>query len=480
MLFTAEKIDSSQQGNKFVEIQLAFKLDDSSAADPECDVRTSRMNFISLKINVWELVEQTIGKRKEGIDFEESFAPVARLEAVRLFVAYAAHKSFPIYQMDVKNGIFNGPTEGEVSLHQTGKLQEPVIKLRPTQKHIKEHFKTLIMPDALILEKALLEGYSFIGVGMRCLTPAELEEFDKYYCLILSSKHGLQVFNDSDVSKKHSRGRKKCSERTLRFFNANCKEAMNLLKMIADSREAKEQLPKGRALVYAGLVTSEDARSSHMISEDAKSWVKLMIIKFSRGLRFKIEWTPVWAYDCDNWRLCAVFLDGTSLKVVLRLRDVAVYYHFAISTFPVEIVIKSSAFILEYLLQLPIKVIEKLMARSGMDLSGELLVIVNIYIRLYYIYGDLPAYLTLPMFSLVWIMPPRVMTRSAGRPTAASLGGGTGRRVGSEGRRVREPRMRNVEPTGEPEGQGNMRAWMESPTSPQSLPNNCKTCYPLS
>ncbi|GJY80766.1 integrase, catalytic region, zinc finger, CCHC-type containing protein [Tanacetum coccineum] len=212
MLFTAEKIDSSQQGNKFVEIQLAFKLDDSSAADPECDVRTSRMNFISLKINVWELVEQTIGKRKEGIDFEESFAPVARLEAVRLFVAYAAHKSFPIYQMDVKNGIFNGPTEGEVSLHQTGKLQEP-------------------------------------GVGMRCLTPAELEEFDKYYCLILSSKHGLQVFNDSDVSKKHSRGRKKCSERTLRFFNANCKEAMNLLKMIADSREAKEQLPKGRYAV---------------------------------------------------------------------------------------------------------------------------------------------------------------------------------------------------------------------------------------
>nr|GEX82863.1 retrovirus-related Pol polyprotein from transposon TNT 1-94 [Tanacetum cinerariifolium] len=40
--------------------------------------------------------------QKEGIDFEESFAPVARLEAVWLFVAYAAHKSFPVYQMDVK------------------------------------------------------------------------------------------------------------------------------------------------------------------------------------------------------------------------------------------------------------------------------------------------------------------------------------------------------------------------------------------
>nr|GFB95284.1 retrovirus-related Pol polyprotein from transposon TNT 1-94 [Tanacetum cinerariifolium] len=38
---------------------------------------------------------------KEGVDFEESFAPVARLEAVRLFMAYVVHKSFTIYQMDV-------------------------------------------------------------------------------------------------------------------------------------------------------------------------------------------------------------------------------------------------------------------------------------------------------------------------------------------------------------------------------------------
>nr|GEY61928.1 hypothetical protein [Tanacetum cinerariifolium] len=47
------------------------------------------------------------------------------------------------------------------------------------------------------------------------------------------------------------------------------------------------------------------------------------------------------------------------------------------------------------------------------------------------------------------------MTRSAGRPFAASRGRGMGRRVGSEGRRVREPRRRNVKPAGEPKGQGN-------------------------
>nr|GFC86716.1 retrovirus-related Pol polyprotein from transposon TNT 1-94 [Tanacetum cinerariifolium] len=40
--------------------------------------------------------------QKEGVDFKESFTAVARLESVRLFIAYAVHKSFIIYQMDVK------------------------------------------------------------------------------------------------------------------------------------------------------------------------------------------------------------------------------------------------------------------------------------------------------------------------------------------------------------------------------------------
>nr|GFC17503.1 opie2 pol protein [Tanacetum cinerariifolium] len=51
---------------------------------------------------------------EEGIDFKESFAPVARLEAVWIFVAYTAHKSFPIYQIDVKTAFLNGPLKEEV------------------------------------------------------------------------------------------------------------------------------------------------------------------------------------------------------------------------------------------------------------------------------------------------------------------------------------------------------------------------------
>nr|GEV86673.1 retrovirus-related Pol polyprotein from transposon TNT 1-94 [Tanacetum cinerariifolium] len=56
--------------------------------------------------------------QEEGIDFEESFAPVARLEAIQIFIAYAAHKSFPIYQMDVKTAFLNGPLNEEVYVAQ--------------------------------------------------------------------------------------------------------------------------------------------------------------------------------------------------------------------------------------------------------------------------------------------------------------------------------------------------------------------------
>ncbi|GJV97820.1 retrovirus-related pol polyprotein from transposon TNT 1-94 [Tanacetum coccineum] len=64
-------------------------------------------------------------KQQEGIHFEESFAPVTRLEAVWLFVAYAAHKSFPIYQMDVKTAFLNGPLKVEVYVNQPDGFVNP-------------------------------------------------------------------------------------------------------------------------------------------------------------------------------------------------------------------------------------------------------------------------------------------------------------------------------------------------------------------
>ncbi|GKC01769.1 retrovirus-related pol polyprotein from transposon TNT 1-94 [Tanacetum coccineum] len=63
--------------------------------------------------------------QKEGIDFEESFAPVARLEAVWLFIAYAAHKSFTVYQMDVKTTFLYGPLKEEVYVNQPDGFVDP-------------------------------------------------------------------------------------------------------------------------------------------------------------------------------------------------------------------------------------------------------------------------------------------------------------------------------------------------------------------
>nr|GEU83819.1 retrotransposon protein, putative, unclassified [Tanacetum cinerariifolium] len=57
-------------------------------------------------------------RQEEGINFEESFAPVARLEAIQIFLAYAAHKNMVVYQMDVKTAFLNGNLREEVYVSQ--------------------------------------------------------------------------------------------------------------------------------------------------------------------------------------------------------------------------------------------------------------------------------------------------------------------------------------------------------------------------
>ncbi|GJX84158.1 gag-pol polyprotein [Tanacetum coccineum] len=108
-------------------------------------------------LDIWELVERPVGRniiaikwlwknkidakntvirnksclfvkgygQEVGINFEESFAPVARLKVVRIFVEYAAQKNFSIYQMDVNTAFLNGPLKEEVFLSQTDGFVDP-------------------------------------------------------------------------------------------------------------------------------------------------------------------------------------------------------------------------------------------------------------------------------------------------------------------------------------------------------------------
>jgi hypothetical protein len=54
----------------------------------------------------------------EGLDFYETYAPVARLESIRILLAYATYNGFKLYQMDVKSAFLNGPIKEEVYVEQ--------------------------------------------------------------------------------------------------------------------------------------------------------------------------------------------------------------------------------------------------------------------------------------------------------------------------------------------------------------------------
>ncbi|GJZ44369.1 retrovirus-related pol polyprotein from transposon TNT 1-94 [Tanacetum coccineum] len=68
-------------------------------------------------INKARLVAQGYNQQ-EGIDFDETFSPVARLEAIRIFLAFATYMNFIVYQMDVKSAFLNGKLKEEVYVKQ--------------------------------------------------------------------------------------------------------------------------------------------------------------------------------------------------------------------------------------------------------------------------------------------------------------------------------------------------------------------------
>ena len=56
--------------------------------------------------------------QEEGIDYDETFAPMARIEAIRLLIAFASHMEFKLYQMDVKSTFLNGLLQEEIFVKQ--------------------------------------------------------------------------------------------------------------------------------------------------------------------------------------------------------------------------------------------------------------------------------------------------------------------------------------------------------------------------
>ena len=63
--------------------------------------------------------------QEERIDFDETFTPVARLEPIRIFIAFAAYSNFKVYQMNVKSAILNGELDEEVYVQQPPGFKDP-------------------------------------------------------------------------------------------------------------------------------------------------------------------------------------------------------------------------------------------------------------------------------------------------------------------------------------------------------------------
>ena len=61
----------------------------------------------------------------EGLDFGETFAPVARLEAIRILLAYSSHHNIKLYQMDVKSAFLNGVINKLVYVEQPPGFEDP-------------------------------------------------------------------------------------------------------------------------------------------------------------------------------------------------------------------------------------------------------------------------------------------------------------------------------------------------------------------
>ncbi|GJS99207.1 putative ribonuclease H-like domain-containing protein [Tanacetum coccineum] len=115
-------------------IQKASSVQQALALQDENWVEAMQEELLQFKLQkVWVLVDLPYGKKlvaqgfrqEEGIDYDEVFAPVARIEAIRLFLSFASYMGFTVYQMDVISAFLYGTIEEEVYVHQPPCFVDP-------------------------------------------------------------------------------------------------------------------------------------------------------------------------------------------------------------------------------------------------------------------------------------------------------------------------------------------------------------------
>nr|GEY95834.1 retrovirus-related Pol polyprotein from transposon TNT 1-94 [Tanacetum cinerariifolium] len=135
-------------------------------------------------------------RQEEGIDFKESLTPVARLEAIRIFIAYAAYMNMIVYQMDVKTAFLNGILREEVYVSQPGEFVDQdnpnnVYKLKKALYGLKQ------APRAwydLLSSFLLSQKFSKGAVDPTLFTRKKGKDI-----LLIIKKYGMETSNSADT-----------------------------------------------------------------------------------------------------------------------------------------------------------------------------------------------------------------------------------------------------------------------------------------
>ncbi|GKC38928.1 retrovirus-related pol polyprotein from transposon TNT 1-94 [Tanacetum coccineum] len=132
-------------------------------------------------------------RQEEGIDFEESFAPVARIEAIKIFVAISAHKNITFYQMDVKTAFLNGVLREEVYVSQP----EGFID----QDHPNHKFsKGVVDPTLFTMKEDVNEGQNDFLSWTTNFSKSQRHLYNpSKYALEILKKYGMESSNPVDT-----------------------------------------------------------------------------------------------------------------------------------------------------------------------------------------------------------------------------------------------------------------------------------------
>ncbi|GJR69811.1 retrovirus-related pol polyprotein from transposon TNT 1-94 [Tanacetum coccineum] len=125
--------------------------------------------------------------QQEGIDYEETFTPVARLEAIKIFLAYAAYMGFMVYQMDVKSAFLNRKISEEVYVQQppgfeSNEYPNPVYKLDKALYGLKQAPKACYMWMISFLGFQIKQDFKRISICQEKYVKDFLKKYDLAEC----------------------------------------------------------------------------------------------------------------------------------------------------------------------------------------------------------------------------------------------------------------------------------------------------------